>query len=106
MRPTDADVESFLRETEHHWFDAPSSGGTRRGLYGDLIQPEARKRGWSWNEVEPQIEAAVTRNGGTSRPQKYRTLGDALRDRFLRRTSSREWRWTTYYELPAEYFRH
>jgi hypothetical protein len=105
MSPPDADVEDFLRKTETHWFNVPGSGGTRRGVYGNLIQPDAEKRGWSWPDVEQQVEAVVGRHGGTSRPQKYSTLLNALRDRFVRRTSSRGWRWTTYYELPAEYFR-
>src|SRR4051794_25586867 len=105
MLPTDSDVEAFLRGTETHWFDVRGSGGTRRFVYGDLIQPEAEKRGWSWPEVEQQVEAVVRQHGGISRPQKYWTLFDALRDRFLRRTSSHEPRWTTYHELPAEYFR-
>jgi|SRR3954466_14177194 hypothetical protein len=105
MPPTNADVEAFLRKTETHWFDVPGSGGTRRGVYGNLIQRDAEKGGWSWPEVEQQVEAVVRQHGGISRPQKYWTLLDALRDRFLRRASSHESRRTTYHELPAEYFR-
>ena len=104
MPTTDANIEDFLRKTEMHWFDVPGSEGTRRGVYGNLLEPEARRRGWPWHDIEQQLGAAVERHGGMCRPQEYGTLVDAVRDRLLRQTSA-GWRRTTYYELPADYFR-
>jgi hypothetical protein len=95
--PSDADVEGFIRTTEAHWFDVSGVGQSRRGVYANLLQGDARRQGWNWQDIESQLEAVIERHGGLSRPQKHKTLLDIFRHR--------GWRQTTYYELPADYFR-
>src|SRR3954453_19102477 len=97
----DAAVE-FLRTSGAEWFDVPSSNGKRRFTYATELQPRARRLGLDWEQLQPALAQAVTDSGGSHRRIRHWSLWRGLWDRFRGRD---EWHWTTYYELPREFFR-
>jgi hypothetical protein len=100
---TDSDAAiAFLRTSGAEWFDVPGSQGRRRFTYATELQPRARRRGLNWEQLEPALSQTVERCGGTHRRIQHWSLWRGLWDGVRGRDG---WHWTTYYELPREFFR-
>jgi len=113
VRPTSSDgyggrvhadeaIIHFLRTSGAEWFDVPRSNGERRFTYATELRPAARRRGLDWSELEPRLRRAVEECGGAHRDIRTWSLWRGIVDRLAGRTQAY---WTTYFELPRQFFR-